>query len=45
MGGRKLMDLSVNCECTVDGFGFVEFESLLFVPRQKHVKVGLDSVG
>lgn len=36
----QLMGLSA-----VDGFGFVEFESKLFVPLRWHVVVGLDSVG
>jgi len=33
------------CECAVNGFGFIEFESPLLVPCREHVKVDLDSIG
>jgi len=33
------------CESAVDRFGFVEFESPLFVPRRELVEMGLNSIG
>jgi len=33
------------CECAVNGFGFIEFESPILIPCKEHVKVDLDLVG